>query len=329
MTVRIGYRRETDTGDRPRVLRHHFSVAVVTWAVGAGLFLCLAATAAAAALSTPDDGVPRGVTADQQARTELAANQVRRAIDGGTADLAAVAAGIEALPAAGTPARLLSRLVSTRSRYRGAAYLSPTGEVRARAGAPVDTAVDITPAPAVLVRAPHVSVSVPVGGTRAGVLVAELAQDTLTAPLSGGTHLFDAGGRDLDTGSMTATAVPLPAARPGSALRDVGGRPAVVTWAPVEGQPGLTVVTDRPEPPHGEERHELLLFGVLVATLAVVVFGWLHVLVIAPLAALAKAEARLARGETGEPVIVRRFDHLGLIARDLERLRRDLPRRDR
>jgi hypothetical protein len=323
MTVRIGYR----PAPVHEAVRRHFPVALATWATGAGLFLCLAIITVTVALSWPDEDMPRGVATDQQARTQLAAGQVRRALDGGISDLTAVAAGIEALEDAGTPSRLLTRLVATRPRYRGAAYLAPTGEIRARAGADIDPT---TASAAVLVRAPHVFVSVPVTGARAGVLVAELTPDTLSTPLTvagpGDTHLFDSGGRGVD--ATGATEVTLPATRPGHALRDVHGRTAVVSWAPVPGQAGLTVVTDRPEPRRATEKHALLLLGVLVATLTVVIFGWLHTLVIGPLSAVAKAADRLARGDTDDPVIVRRYDRLGLIARDLERIRRDLLRRN-
>jgi hypothetical protein len=334
MTTRLGFRRPPtrEAGasvarvpDEPH--RRHFPVALATWAAGAGLFLSLAVAVTTAALSWPDEDIPPSVAADQQARTELAASQVRRALDGGLSDLAAVAAGIRALPAADTPNRLLSRLVATRARYRGAAYLAPTGEVRARAGADVSTTAP-TAAPAVLVRAPRVFVSVPVTGARAGVLVAEITLDTLTTPLSlagpGTTRLFDAGGRSIGAGPPNALAVALPVTRPGHALRHVDGRPATVTWAPVPGQGGLTVVTARPEPPRATERREVLLLGVLIATLTLVVFGWLHARVIGPLTALAKEADRLAGGDTGDPVTVRRYDRLGLIARDLEQVRRHL-----
>ena len=329
MTVRIGYRREADTAVVPHArtsLRPHFPLALATWAAGACLFLCLAVTIVTTALSWPDDDLPPSVTADQQARTQLAATQVSRALDGGVSDLTAVAAAIEALADTGTPDRLLARLVSTRPRYLGAAYLAPTGEVRAHAGARVEVTAAAT---AVVVRARHVFVSVPVTGARAGVLVAELSQDAVTTPLSmagpGESHLFDAGGRGVDTDATTA---PIPATRPGHAVRDVAGRSTVVTWAPVAGQAGLVVVTSRPEPLRAAQSHELLLFGVLIATLTAVVFSWLYASVVGPLSALARSADRLARGGTGDPVIVRRYDQLGLIARDVERVRRHLLRRN-
>ena len=287
MTVRLGHPLDTGVVRHAPVFRRHLPVALVTWAVGAGLLVCLALTVTTAALSWPDDG-------DRQARAKLAAVEVRRALDDGIADLTAVAAGIEALADADTPRRLLSRLVSTR--YRGAAYRAPTGEVRARAGADVATAVTT---PGVLVRAPHLYVAVPVTGPRAGLLVAELT-------LEPAVRLVDSRGRGIGP------------------PRAVDSR-TTGTSAPVPGYAGLTV---RPESSRATEEHELLLFGVLIATLTAVVFGWLHARIVGPLSALATAADHLVRGDVRDPVIVRRYDRLGLIARDLERVRRDLLRRN-
>jgi nitrate/nitrite-specific signal transduction histidine kinase len=113
----------------------------------------------------------------------------------------------------------------------------------------------------------------------------------------------------------------------------VDGQRHAVSWAPVTStqptrQTGLTVVTDRPEAslalPHSDEKRELILLGAVIAVLSVVVFGWLYVVIISPLSALARAAGRISRGDADAPVIVRRYDQLGLVARDLERIRRDL-----
>ena len=92
------------------------------------------------------------------------------------------------------------------------------------------------------------------------------------------------------------------------------------------------MVTDRPEMspalPRSAERDELALLGVLIATCTVVIFGWLYVAIIGPLHVLAPDAARIAGGDTSTPVVVRRHDHLGLVARDLERVRRGLTGKD-
>ncbi|MBP2327833.1 hypothetical protein JOF56_008218 [Kibdelosporangium banguiense] len=362
MTVRVGrhHKSAPDTDVPPSgetSLGRYFPVAVAMWALGAVAFLVLAVTTATAPSSWLVEDIPDSVAAEQQARTALAARQLQRSLDSGVSDLASVAAGIRVLNDE-TPNRLLSQLVSTRNRYRGTAYLAPTGEIRAKAGEDIDTTViTTTDKPALAAAAaqgisPRVFVSVPVTGPRAGRLVAEFKPEALIRPLSlagpGNTRLLNKERKVI--GATTGFTAFEPLTRPdldqaaqsaatqgaGSAVRDVDGQRHVVSWAPVTSkeatrQIGLAVVTDRPETaltlPHSSEKRELLLLGVLIAAITVVIFGWLYAVIISPLSALAKAAGQIARGHTDDAVIVRRYDHLGLIARDLELLRRGLLRR--
>jgi hypothetical protein len=361
MTTRTGHHR-AQTSDAVQPSRAHstegnrkgyFPLALLTWALGAALFLGAAATVATAPSSWLVDPIPDSVAAEQQTRTALAARQLQRSLDSGVSDLTAVAAGIRGLKDAETPSTLLAHLMSARNRYRGVVYLAPTGEVRAKAGADVDvTVVKAADKPALVVGppqgvSPRVFVSVPVTGEGNGRLVAEFTPNTLVWPLSlagpGNTRLLNADRKVIGaTTGFTAfepltrpdleQAAQAAAGGPGHAIHDVDGQRHAVSWAPVTStqptrQTGLTVVTDRPEStltlPHSDEKRELVLLGALIAALTIVVFGWLYVVIVGPLSALAKAAGRLVRGDTQEPVIVRRYDRLGLIARDLERIRRD------
>ncbi len=293
--------------------------------------------------------------AEQQTRTALAARQLQRSLDSGVSDLNAVAAGIKTLNDADTAGRLLTQLVATRARYRGAAYLSTNGTVQAKAGEDVDTgAVAVSDKPALAAAAqqgvsPRVFVAVPVTGDRAGRIVAEFKPQALVQPLAlagpGNTRLLNSD--RLVIGATSGFTAFEPLSRPdldqaaqsarttgaGAALHTVDGGRNLVSWAPVTTteqtrQLGLAVVTDRPDTsltlPHSSERNELLLLGVLVVTFTVVIFGWLYVVVVGPLRVLARDAGRIAGGDTAGAVIVRRYDHLGLVARDLERVRRDL-----
>ena len=355
---RIRTRKKAEPGaDSPP--RRWFPLALLTWALGAAAFLGAAATVATAPSSWLVDPIPESVAAEQQTRTALAARQLQRSLDSGVSDLNAVAAGIRVLKDTETPSKLLVQLMSTRDRYRGVAYLAPTGEVRAKAGEDVDVAaIKTADKPALAVGppqgvSPRVFVSAPVTGERAGRLVAELKPNALIRPLSlagpGNTRLLNSDRKVIGATTGFTAFEPLTrpdleqaakdaAGGPGHALREVDGQRHAVSWAPVTStqptrQTGLTVVTDRPEAsltlPHSDEKRELILLGAVIAVLTVVVFGWLYVVIISPLSALAKAAGRLARGDTREPVIVRRYDHLGLVARDLERIRRDLAGRTR
>ncbi|MFC3893931.1 hypothetical protein ACFOWZ_20840 [Lentzea rhizosphaerae] len=340
------------TPERPR---RHLPIALVVWTLGATAFLGLGAVVATAPSSWLVEDIPQSVMSEQLTRTALAARQLQRALDSGASDLNAVAAGIRTLNDIDTPGRLLTQLVATRTRYRGAAYLSPNGTVVAKAGEDVDAgAIAASDKPALAAAAPQgvsprVFVAVPVPGDRAGRIVAEFKPQALISPLAlagpGNTRLLNAD--RLVIGATSGFTAFEPLSRPdldqaaqsaktagaGAALHDVDGRRHLVSWAPVTTteqtrQLGLTVVTDRPETsltlPHSSERNELVLLGVLIASLTVVIFGWLYAVVISPLWALARDAGRIAGGDLATPVIVRRYDHLGLIARDLERVRRGL-----
>ncbi|RSM40354.1 HAMP domain-containing protein [Amycolatopsis balhimycina DSM 5908] len=339
--------------------RRHFPLALLTWGLGATLFLGTAGTVATAPSSWLVDPIPESVAAEQQTRTALAARQLQHSLDSGVSDLNAVAAGIRVLKDAETPSKLLSQLMSARDRYRGVAYLSPTGEVRAKAGEDVDAAAMKTAdKPALAVGppqgvSPRVFVSAPVTGAKAGRLVAEFKPDALIKPLSlagpGNTRLLNSDRKVIGATTGFTAFEPLSrpdleqaakdaAGGPGHALREVDGERHAVSWAPVTStqptrQTGLTVVTDRSESAltlsHSDEKRELILLGALIAVLTIVVFGWLYVVIVGPLSALARAAGRITRGDTDDPVIVRRYDQLGLIARNLERVRRELIRRNR
>jgi hypothetical protein len=335
--------------------RRYFPIALVVWTLGATAFLGLGAAVATAPSSWLVEDIPQSVVTEQQTRTALAARQLQRALDSGASDLNAVAAGIKTLKDVDTPGRLLTQLVATRTRYRGAAYLSSDGAVVAKAGEDVDAgAIAASDKPALAAAAPQgvsprIFVAVPVTGDRAGRIVAEFKPQSLISPLAlagpGNTRLLNAD--RLVIGATSGFTAFEPLSRPdldqaaqsartagaGAALHDVDGRRHLVSWAPVTTaeqtrQLGLVVVTDRPETsltlPHSSERNELVLLGVLIASLTVVIFGWLCAVVVSPLWALARDARRIAGGDTAKPVIVRRYDQLGLIARDLERVRRNL-----
>ncbi|MCP2242282.1 HAMP domain-containing protein [Lentzea aerocolonigenes] len=335
--------------------RRHFSLAALVWAVGATALLGLGAGIATAPSSWLVEDIPQSVVTEQRTRTALAARQLQRSLNSSVSDLKTVAAGVRELDDDETAGRLLTQLLATRTGYRGAAYLSSDGAVLAVAGDDIDvTAVTVSDKPALTAAplqdvSPRVYVSVPVTGDRAGWIVAEFTPQALIQPLSlagpGNTRLLNFDRLVIGATSDFTTFEPL--IRPdldqaaqsarttgaGAAVHAVDGRRHVVSWAPVTSaeatrQLGLSVVTDRPETslplPHSAERSELALLGVLIAILTVVIFGWLYVVVIGPLHALARDAARIAAGDLATPVTVRRYDRLGLIARDLERLRRDM-----
>ncbi|AHI01061.1 HAMP domain-containing protein [Kutzneria albida] len=320
----------------------------IAWTTGVAAFLAYAAVVAVIATSLPREEIPGSVASEQQSRTTLAARQVQRALDSGLSDLSAVSSGIKALHDPGTAERLLKQLVTTRPRYAGVVYLSPLGEVRAKAGDQVDyAAIPVTDKPSVQVAPaqgvrPKVLVVLP---SPEGRLIAELKPEVLIRPLSsagpGNTWLVDGERRVIGaTGGFTAfEALPRAdleqaaklahQAGAGSVAGAVDSERHVLSWAPLQAKElGLSVLTDRAESslalPSNAQRGELLLLAALVAALTVVIFGWLLAVVVSPLSELVRCARRLARGETGEVILVRRQDDVGELARDLERARRVL-----
>jgi HAMP domain-containing protein len=118
-----------------------------------------------------------------------------------------------------------------------------------------------------------------------------------------------------------------------SGAHSVGGSidtQEVVGYAPVTGsgpagELGWGVVANRDVAgfslPQTETRRQALMVGVGLAVLALLVFGWLYVVVVSPLLRLQREAERLAHGDLSRHVPVVRYDEIGLVARSLERLR--------
>lgn len=73
--------------------------------------------------------------------------------------------------------------------------------------------------------------------------------------------------------------------------------------------------------PQTTARREAVLGGVLLGVLTLFVFGWLYIVVLAPVMRLQREAERLAYGDLSKNVQVVRYDEIGLIARALERMR--------
>lgn len=61
--------------------------------------------------------------------------------------------------------------------------------------------------------------------------------------------------------------------------------------------------------------------GVVLGVLALLIFGWLYIVVVWPVSRLQREAERLAYGDLSQNVEVIRYDEIGLIGRALERLR--------
>jgi HAMP domain-containing protein len=118
-----------------------------------------------------------------------------------------------------------------------------------------------------------------------------------------------------------------------SGAHSVGGSldtQEVVGYAPVSGtgpagRLGWGVVATRDVAgfslPQTETRRQALMAGVVLGVLAVLLFGWLYVVLVSPLLRLQREAERLSHGDLSRNVEVVRYDEIGLVARSLERLR--------
>ena len=107
-------------------------------------------------------------------------------------------------------------------------------------------------------------------------------------------------------------------------------REEVIGFSPVAGpgpagQFGWSVVTARTVAsfalPQTDARRHALLAGFALALTALLVFGWIYIIVLRPLLALQGEAERLVFGDLSRSVQIMRYDEIGLIARALERLR--------
>ncbi len=71
-------------------------------------------------------------------------------------------------------------------------------------------------------------------------------------------------------------------------------------------------------------RGELILAGLLTVVASLLLLGWFLVVVAMPLHHLAVESTLVADGQLADPVIVRRYDEVGVVARNVDRVRRTL-----
>lgn len=344
-----------------RVRRHPRRVAssvYLPWVAGAVLLLSLAAVALVAG-GRVEHGVrvPSAVLEGQQSVTSTAAQAVRRSLNEGVDDLTVLAAILSHEPVTErTQLRTHLRSVADlHDRYRSVYVVDRLGTVITGIGsrAHPDVLPDVVAEPGMTrplkvagdeVIAQYAPLAGP-GGAR-WVLAAEYDPSFLrfalesTVPARAWT--VDADGRMLaGTGDFTPFQhLDEPALRR-AALQasehlgyDLHGQGtdarAVVAWAPAAGTGpagslGLGVVSTRELStvalPQTQAREQALLFGVLLLAIALGVLGWLYAMLIRPLQRLAEEAERLAYGDLGKPVQIRRYDEIGLIGRSLEDMR--------
>ncbi|MFE9045519.1 HAMP domain-containing protein [Streptomyces sp. NPDC007818] len=299
--------------------------------------------------------VPATMVNDQRERTDLIADRLRRALNEAQADLVSTS---RLLGDGGDDAasRLLEETLVKHPRYQALSLVAPDGSVTARAGAEPHPWSGDEKQPLVRVsgqggKVPVVQAGAPVPDGDGKVLVGEIRVEFLNSLLArpglGEVRVVDAAGLTIAASDGFRAFEELP----GEALRGLvraagvrigagpvenglllreGGRVTVAAAAPFSGggvaaDIGWTVVSRQDAagfqitPYEREDRG--VLAGLLGLAAAILSLGWIHLVVVRPLRALATGAERLADGDLKTVLYPRYHDEVGAVVRSLELLR--------
>jgi HAMP domain-containing protein len=326
------------------------------WVLGVVLLLGLVAASAVLG-GRVDSGlvVPSAVLDGQQASADSAAQQVRRNLNAGLQDISQLAAGMALADWAANPEPYLKDFAGRHKRYRSVYLLDARHKVIASTGGNphpetvpdrpqqpgMTNAVKIDVVPVVVQYAPVrlrdkqvVTLVTEYDLSHLRTALSEVRPGTAWVVTTAGEVVASTSGftafQRLDSHDLRRAAE---AAHEGSGVVATGGSRSasdIVAHAPVHGDGpasglGWGVVTSRSVDsvalPRTNARQHALLFSLVLGALTTTIFGWLLFMFLRPLRELVRQAERLASGDLSEPVEVRRYDEIGLIARSLERMR--------
>ncbi|MFD4370762.1 HAMP domain-containing protein, partial [Streptomyces sp. NPDC058527] len=299
--------------------------------------------------------VPTTMVNDQRERTDLIADRLRRALNEAQADLVSTAGLIGAGDDAST-GRLLEDALVKHTRYQALYLVAADGSVTARAGGEPHAWSPDEDQPPVRVsghggKEPVVQAGASVpegdGSTLVGEIRVEFLNSLLARPGLGEVRVVDSAGLTIAasdgflafeklpgealTGLVRAAGVRVGAGpvENGLLIRE-GDRISVAAAAPFSGggvtaDIGWTVVSRQDAagfqitPYEREDRG--VLAGMLGLAAALLCLGWIHLVVVRPLRALATSAERLADGDLRTVLYPRYQDEVGAVVRSLELLR--------
>ncbi|MEU1787248.1 cache and HAMP domain-containing protein [Streptomyces sparsogenes] len=303
-------------------------------------------------LNRPDSSVhiPAQVVSDQEARTATISDRVRRALNEGHADLSAVAALIGGRTSAHDMAAVLERTIEEHPRYESVYVLGPDGEVLARAGHKPHHATGERPSDQSLEvsghggKKPVIRATAPLQGQAGAAVVGEFDIDFVNAllrrPGLGELRVVDSKGQVIagNSGYRAFQKMPghLTPLVDGKAIRAEvqrgdevrveavapmlgGGAAKTLDWSVVSWQPASLL-----EIPAYTLQNRTVLVGMLGLTAAAACLGWLHIVVVRPLRALADQAEALADGDRRTVLFPRHHDEVGAVVRSLELIRQQL-----
>ncbi|MGW7002345.1 HAMP domain-containing protein [Streptomyces sp. NPDC054933] len=335
---------------------------VAVWALPLVFLLNRADTATA---------VPSPVIANQQVRTEIAANRIRQSLGGSYTDLTDVAKNLSGRTVA-AQTQVLGRTLADHHHFRSLYLIGRTGDIVLRVGkTPLRTIVHVPDGSGITTvntagRIPAIAAYAQIpaakGGALAGggvVLFGEIDVNALNSELprpklgsvwvtdakykvlaaSIGYQAFEAlPGSGLTRLATSTQSAPGTAGTATSAVLTSSSGPSVAAAAPLA-QSGPTVglgwrvVTAEPaaalQLPAFQAEQRTMLAGVLGLTVGVACLGWLHIVVIRPLRAIAVLAERLAGGDRRTVLYPVHHDEAGSVTRSLELIRQALAEQGR
>ncbi len=294
--------------------------------------------------------VPDQIVHDQRARTVTLSDRVRRALNEGHADLSAVAALVGDRTSSEDMKKVLERTLQEHDRYQSLYVLGADGRILARAGhsphhtageGPSDQAIEVTGEGG---KKPVVTATAEAPGRGGAAVVGEFRIEFVNALLGrqgmGEVRVVDAKGRVIgaDSGYFAFEKAPsyltsLLAGKRAQATVQRGGTVRVAAVAPFDGggaakSLGWSVVSWQPASglaiPEYSLQNRTVLAGLLGLTAAAACLGWLHIVVVRPLRALAGQAEALAAGDRKTVLFPRHHDEVGAVVRSLELIRQQL-----
>ncbi|MFD3870349.1 HAMP domain-containing protein [Streptomyces sp. NPDC058623] len=308
--------------------------------------------------------VPPSIVDDQRERTDTLADRVRRALNEGHADLTSLATFISPTTTPAEMTKILERTRNQHGRYTSLYILKADGTVTARAGGkprhpsgkgpsqePV-TLLDVGNQPVIT---EYAAVPALGGAAVVGELHLDFVNAMLKRPGLGEVRVVDAKHRVIGANNGYLSLQKLPDSKLDALVTSVNeknnpdgkkdgqGRPrstllrdgdvSIAAAAPMAGggvaDPlNWTVVTWQAakglEIPAYTSQNRTVLAGLLGLTGAAACLGWLHIIVVRPLRALAERAETLANGDLRTVLYPTHHDEVGAVTRSLEVIRHQL-----
>ncbi|MDF9814237.1 HAMP domain-containing protein [Streptomyces sp. SPB162] len=302
--------------------------------------------------------IPQQLVTDQRQRTETAADRVREGLNEGYADVAAIATVVGDGASAEQAHSVLVSTLAAHARYRSLYVVDQNGAVVTQAGDSPHTPTGLRTKHGVglvddTLTQPVIAARAPVAGKTRRTVVGEFDIPYLGAimdrPGLGKVWLVDADDRivasnqgfrafqGLHSGRLESLAKSATSKSSGALLTN--GQHALAAAAPLTGGGEANalktwhVVSEQPagwlDLPEYVAQRRTMLAGMLGLAAAATCLGWLHIVIVRPLRALADSAEALAGGDRKTVLYPAHHDEVGSVVRSLELIRQQLVERHR